>query len=77
VADTPDELLARAVAAGLAQGPAATRLTRLFYEARFSTHPLAQGERDAAEQALTELAAGLAKPPPTTVTTATTTGDQR
>jgi hypothetical protein len=64
VADTPDELLARAVAAGLAQGPAAGRLTGLFYEARFSTHPLGPGERDAAEQALTEIAASLANPPP-------------
>jgi Domain of unknown function (DUF4129) len=71
VADTPDELLARAVAAGLAQGPAATRLTRLFYEARFSTHPLAQGERDAAEQALTEIAASLARPPLSSATDAT------
>ena len=64
MADTPDELLARAVAAGLARSPAATRLTALFYEARFSTHPLGQGDRDAAERALTEIAASLAKPPP-------------
>jgi hypothetical protein len=64
VADTPDELLARAVAAGLAKGPAAARLTALFYEARFSTHPLGRGDRDAAEQALTEIAASLAEPPP-------------
>lgn len=71
VADTPDELLARAVAAGLAQSPAATRLTQLFYEARFSTHPLAQGDRAAAEQALTEIAASLAKPPPSPATEAT------
>jgi hypothetical protein len=63
VADTPDELLARAAASGLAQRPAAARLTVLFYEARFSSHPLGQGERDAAEQALTEIAASLARPP--------------
>jgi hypothetical protein len=63
VADTPDELLARAVAAGLAGGPAAGRLTVLFYEARFSSHPLGQGDRDAAELALTDIAAGLASPP--------------
>ena len=39
-ADTPDELLARAVASGVVRGGAAGRLTALFYEARFSTHPL-------------------------------------
>jgi hypothetical protein len=57
VADTPDELLARAVAAGLASVAAASRLTALFYEARFSTHPLGPGERDEAERALSEIAA--------------------
>jgi Domain of unknown function (DUF4129) len=59
-ADTPDELLARAVAAGTVRGRAAGRLTALFYEARFSTHPLAAGQRDAASAALDELAAELA-----------------
>ena len=60
VADTPDELLARAVAAGTVAGPAASRLTALFYEARFSTHPVAAGQRAAASAALDELAAELA-----------------
>jgi Domain of unknown function (DUF4129) len=66
VADTPDELLARAVAAGTVlsemtvRGAAAGRLTTLFYEARFSTHPLDAGQRDAASAALDELAAELA-----------------
>jgi Domain of unknown function (DUF4129) len=60
VADTPDELLARARASGLVRGTAAARLTALFYEARFSSHPLGRGQRDAAEQALDELAAALA-----------------
>jgi hypothetical protein len=32
----------------------------LFYEARFSTHPLGTGQRDAASAALDELAAELA-----------------
>ena len=41
------------------RGTAAARLTALFYEARFSSHPLGRGQRDAAEQALDELAAGL------------------
>jgi hypothetical protein len=58
-ADTPDELLARAVTAGLVRGAAARRLTALFYEARFSSHPLGREQRDAASQALDELAAEL------------------
>jgi hypothetical protein len=62
VADTPDELLARATTSGLVRGTAAARLTALFYEARFSSHPLGRGQRDAAEQALDELAAALAEP---------------
>jgi flagellar basal body-associated protein FliL len=60
VADTPDELLARATTSGLVRGTAASRLTALFYEARFSSHPLGRGQRDAAERALDELAAALA-----------------
>jgi hypothetical protein len=62
-ADTPDELLARAVAAGAVRGGAAARLTALFYEARFSTHPLGAGQRDAASAALDELAGELAAKP--------------
>jgi hypothetical protein len=62
VADTPDELLARATASGLVRGTATARLTVLFYEARFSSHPMDRGQRDAAEQALDELAAALASP---------------
>jgi len=61
IADTPDELLTRATAMGLVRGTAAARLTALFYEARFSTHPLNSGHRDAAGQALAELAAELAE----------------
>ncbi len=65
-ADTPDELLARAVAAGAVRGAAAGRLTELFYEARFSTHPLGASQRDAASAALDELADELAaRPAPT------------
>jgi uncharacterized protein DUF4129 len=62
-ADTPDELLARATAAGTVRGGAASRLTTLFYEARFSTHPLGAGQRDAASAALDELAEELAAKP--------------
>jgi len=43
------------------RGTAAARLTALFYEARFSSHPLGPGQRGAAEQALDELAAALAQ----------------
>jgi len=62
-ADTPDELLGRAVASGIVRGGAAGRLTTLFYEARFSTHPLGAGQRDAASAALDELAGELAARP--------------
>ena len=61
-AETPDELLARAASAGLVRGDAARRLTVLFYEARFSSHPLPAAARTAARQALGELAASIAAP---------------
>ena len=61
VADTPDELLARARDTGVVRGAAVARLTALFYEARFSSHPLDRSQRDAAGQALDELAATLAQ----------------
>ena len=57
-ADTPDELLARAVATGTVRGTAAGRLTALFYEARFSTHPMT--EVADARAALDEISAELA-----------------
>lgn len=58
-AETPDELLVRAVAAGLVpRGPAAL-LTELFYEARYSTHHMPTSKRDQAERALAGIAAGL------------------
>jgi Domain of unknown function (DUF4129) len=60
IAGTPGELLTRATEAGLVRGTAAGRLTSLFYEARFSSHPLGHGQRHAAAQALDELAADLA-----------------
>ena len=60
VSDTPGELLTRATESGLVRGTAAGRLTALFYEARFSSHPLDHRQRDAAEHALDELAADLA-----------------
>jgi Domain of unknown function (DUF4129) len=59
-AETPDELLTRAAASGLIRSQAAGRLTGLFYEARFSTHPIAATARDAARQALDAIAAEVA-----------------
>jgi hypothetical protein len=59
VADTPDELLARAAGLGLVRTGAAARLTALFYEARFSSHPMLLAQRDEAQQALAELADSL------------------
>jgi uncharacterized protein DUF4129 len=59
-AETPDELLARV--AHLVNTAAAASLTALFYEARFSAHPMSAEHRDAAERALAELAAILPEP---------------
>jgi len=59
-AETPDELLARAASAGLVRGGAGRQLTALFYEARFSSHPLPAAARTAAQQALGELATSIA-----------------
>jgi hypothetical protein len=59
-ADTPDELLARAAGQGLIRTAAAGTLTALFYEARFSSHPMPERRRDDAQRALAELAASLA-----------------
>ena len=59
-ADTPEELLRRAVGAGVLRTPAAGRLTTLFREARFSPHPLGPAQRDAAQTALDEIARDLA-----------------
>jgi hypothetical protein len=59
VAETPDELLARAAGSGLLAGPAAARLTALFYEARYSTHPLSGSAKDDAQAALDAISAEL------------------
>lgn len=65
IAETPDELLVRAVEAGLVPRSPAERLTALFYEARFSTHPMPGAQRDEAERALADLAAVLPVSEPT------------
>jgi hypothetical protein len=62
VAETPDELLARAVAGGLAGAEPAGRLTGLFYEARFSSRPLPPTHKAAAQLALAELSADIMVP---------------
>ncbi len=58
-AETPDELLSRTVADGLVPAGEAGTLTELFYEARFSSHPLPEGRRGQARQALEVIAAAL------------------
>ena len=60
-ADTPAEFLDRAAAAGLVRTAAAGQLTGLFYEARFSRHGLTGTERSAAQHALRQLDADLAR----------------
>ena len=62
VTETPDELLTRAQAAGLLTGPAAARLTELFYEARYSTHAMPAQARADASQALGAISAELTSP---------------
>ena len=66
-AETPDELLARSVAAGLVAAGPAGALTSVFCQARFSTRPMPPTRRDDAERALADLAASLpATSPPAT-----------
>ncbi|MFJ3207804.1 DUF4129 domain-containing protein [Streptomyces flaveolus] len=57
--DSPADLLTRAAAAGLAPSPAAPRLTALFREARFSSHPMGAPHREAAAEALKDIASLL------------------
>ncbi|MFC9056989.1 DUF4129 domain-containing protein [Streptomyces sp. NPDC057074] len=57
--DSPADLLTRAADAGLAPGPAAPRLTTLFREARYSSHPMGPPHREAAADALEEIASLL------------------
>jgi hypothetical protein len=58
--DSPRDLLERAVAGGPPARAAATVLTSLFREARYSTHPMTGAHRDRAATALAELADRLA-----------------
>jgi hypothetical protein len=61
--DTPAELLARALDAGTTPTPAARRLTDLFCQARFSSHPLGPAEVAAAATALRQIQAANAGNP--------------
>jgi hypothetical protein len=61
-AETPDELLTKAIATGLLTGPAAGQLTGLFYEARFSSHDLPGTVKDTAMAALDAISAELRRP---------------
>jgi hypothetical protein len=71
-AGTPDELLRQAIDRKIITGTGARQLTTLFYEARFSTHELRPGTRDAAIRALDDLAAELAGSEPEDVATGAT-----
>ena len=58
-ADTAEELLGRARQDGILGTPAASQLTELFREARFSPHTLGDTERDAAALALSDISREL------------------
>jgi hypothetical protein len=60
VSDTPTDFLLRAMSASQVSRGAATRLTELFREARFSTHPMAETARADAARALSRVADDLA-----------------
>jgi hypothetical protein len=57
--DSPADLLSRAADAGFAPGSAALRLTALFREARYSSHPMDASHRRAAADSLEEIASLL------------------
>ena len=58
-ADTPAEVLERAMAGGLALPVAAATLTGLFRQARYGTRPMTEDDRTAALGALAALRASL------------------
>jgi hypothetical protein len=58
--DTPTDFLLRAMAASRVSPGSATRLTELFREARFSTHPMPETARADAARALARVADDLA-----------------
>jgi Domain of unknown function (DUF4129) len=60
--DTPTDFLLRAMSASRVSRGSATRLTELFREARFSTHPMASSARADAARALARVGDDLAGP---------------
>lgn len=62
-ADTPAEVLDRAVAAGLLRGPGGPALVALFAEARYSGHEFGAAQRAAARDALHAVRAELGEQP--------------
>ncbi|TQF02396.1 DUF4129 domain-containing protein [Kitasatospora acidiphila] len=62
IADSPSELLARAVALGTVPTGAGTALTALFREARYSRHPMGAPELDRARAALDTIARHIGQP---------------
>jgi Domain of unknown function (DUF4129) len=58
-ADTPEELLDRAMRNGVIRTQAAQRLTALFREARFSPHELAEAQQQAATASLADISHDL------------------
>jgi hypothetical protein len=58
-ADTPEELLDRAIRDGVIRTQAARRLTALFREARFSPHELAGAQQQAAMASLADISHDL------------------
>jgi hypothetical protein len=61
--DVPSEFLRRAAASGVVATTPVRELTALFGEARFSSHPFAEAQRQAAVAALTRIRRDLAGRP--------------
>lgn len=59
LADSPADLLDRAAAAGLVDGPAPAALAELFREARYSSHPMGPEHLEQARAALDEISETL------------------
>ncbi len=55
MADTPAEVLSRAIASGMVRSAPAATLTGLFRRARYSSHPMTEADRTAAIDALAQV----------------------
>ncbi|HEY2204929.1 MAG TPA: DUF4129 domain-containing protein, partial [Pseudonocardia sp.] len=58
-ADTPEEVLLRGIEGSSLPETPARDLLRLFHEARFSSHPMGDPDREAADRALDEILGAL------------------